>query len=159
MSTKDSNISEFNHLTENSGKGLRIGVVKAVWNNEITDALHKGASETLKKHGAEEVCMNVPGAIELTFGAKKMIKRNIFDAIIVLGCVIQGETKHFDYVCNSVTYGVTELNLKYDVPVIFGVLTTDTMAQAKSRAGGELGNKGIDAAIAAIQMADLEFNC
>jgi len=159
MSTKDTNLFESNILSSESGKGLRIGVVKAVWNNQITDALHSGVSETLKKYGAEEVCMTVPGAIELTFGAKKMIKRNIFDAVIVLGCVIQGETKHFDFVCNSITHGVTELNLKYDVPVIFGVLTTDNMQQAIDRAGGKLGNKGTDAAITAIKMADLEFNC
>jgi len=156
MSTEHTNLSSFDNLLPNSGKGLRIGIVKAQWNSEITDALYNGAYETLKKYGAEVVSLEVPGTIELTFGAKKLVKRGILDSVIVLGCVVQGETRHFDYVCGSVTTGMTELNLNYDVPVIFGVLTTNNIQQAIDRAGGKYGNKGVEAAIAAIQMANIE---
>ncbi len=159
MSTKHTNLSDFDNLAANSGKGLRIGIVKTHWNQDIIDSLYNAASETLKKYGAEQVCMEVPGTIELTFGAKKMLKRGNLDAVIIIGCVIQGETRHFDYVCSSVTQGMTELNLNYDVPVIFGVLTTDNKQQAIDRAGGKYGNKGVEIAIAAIQMANLEINC
>jgi 6,7-dimethyl-8-ribityllumazine synthase len=154
MSTKDNKINE---LSPDSGKGLRIGIVKAKWNSEITDALLAGAIDTLKKYGAEYVKIDVPGSIELTYGAKKMIQRGCFDAVVVLGCVIQGETRHFDFVCQSVTQGITELNILHDIPVIFGVLTTNNMQQAIDRAGGKLGNKGSECAIAAIEMANLEI--
>ncbi len=158
MSTKDTNLSSFDKLPEDSGLGLRIGIVKAKWNSEITDALFDGAKSTLEKYGVRVSTLEVPGTVELTFGAKKFIKNGKCDAVIVLGCVVQGETRHFDFVCNSVTQGVTQLNIDFDVPVIFGVLTTNNMQQAKDRAGGKYGNKGIEAAIAAIEMANLEIH-
>jgi len=158
MSTKNTNLSNFDALPVDSGLGLRIGIVKAKWNAEITDALFEGAKSTLEKYGVKVSSLDVPGTVELTFGAKKFIKNGKCDAVIVLGCVIQGETRHFDFVCQSVTQGITELNILYDVPVIFGVLTTENMQQAKDRAGGKYGNKGVEAAIAAIEMANLEIN-
>ncbi len=158
MSTKNTNLSNFDALPVDSGLGLRIGIVKAKWNAEITDALFEGAKSTLEKYGVKVSSLDVPGTVELTFGAKKFIKNGKCDAVIVLGCVIQGETRHFDFVCQSVTQGMTELNILYDVPVIFGVLTTENMQQAKDRAGGKYGNKGVEAAIAAIEMANLEIN-
>ncbi len=156
MATKDT-LGFNTELRSDAGVGLTIGVVKAKWNSEITDKLAEGSIETLKKFGAKVVYLEVPGTVELTYGAKKLISENAFlDAVIILGCVIQGETRHFDYVCDSVTYGMTKLNLQYDTPVIFGVLTTQTKQQALDRAGGKLGNKGEECAIAAIEMSKLE---
>lgn len=158
MSTKDNRSANINNLAPNAANGLTIGVIKAKWNAEITDKLAKGAIDTLKKYSAEIFYAEVPGTIELTFAAKKMIQQQPFvDAVIVLGCVIQGETRHFDYVCDSVTQGVTNLNLTYDVPVIFGVLTTNNQQQALDRAGGKYGNKGEECAIAAIEMAKINI--
>jgi len=155
MSTKDKNISI---LETNSGKGLTIGVVKAKWNAQITDSLAQGAIETLKKYGADVFYAEVPGTVELTYGAKKMFQEQpLIDAVIVLGCVIQGETRHFDFVCESVTKGITELNLSLDIPIIFGVLTTNNQQQAIDRAGGKYGNKGEECAVAAIEMAKLNI--
>jgi len=155
MSTKDKNISV---LETNSGKGLTIGVVKAKWNAQITDSLAQGAIETLKKYGTDVFYAEVPGTVELTYGAKKMFQEQpLIDAVIVLGCVIQGETRHFDFVCESVTKGITELNLSLDIPIIFGVLTTNNQQQAIDRAGGKYGNKGEECAVAAIEMAKLNI--
>ena len=135
-------------------KALKIGIVKAKWNSEITNAVEQGAVETLKKYQVQEITLlEVPGSIELTFGAKKMILNSNLDAVIVLGCIIQGETRHFDFVAKSITDGITQLNLNYNVPVIFGVLTTNTQQQALDRAGGKYGNKGAEAAETAIEMA------
>lgn len=140
-------------------KDFSFGIVVAEWNSEITDKLLEGAMEALKKHGAKEENIevkHVPGSIELTLGAQLLADNKEVDAVICLGCVIQGETKHFDYVCDSVTYGITELNIKYNTPFIFGVLTTNNLEQAKDRAGGNHGNKGEEAALSAIQMALLK---
>ncbi|MFP4046304.1 MAG: 6,7-dimethyl-8-ribityllumazine synthase [Bacteroidales bacterium] len=142
-----------------NAKDFSFGIVVAEWNSEITGKLLDGAIEALKKHGAKEeniVIKQVPGSIELTLGAQLMAENLEVDAVICLGCVIQGETKHFDYVCDSVTYGITELNIKYNKPFIFGVLTTNNFEQAKDRAGGSYGNKGEEAAESAIQMAFLK---
>ncbi len=141
------------------GKDKIIGIVVSEWNSPITNSLLKGAVETLISAGVEEediIIEYVPGSVELTFGAKTLIEGTLAHAIIVLGCVIQGETKHFDYVCNSVTQGITTLNLNYDSPVIFGVLTTNNQEQAEARAGGAHGNKGEDCAIAALRMIALQ---
>ena len=141
------------------GKDKIIGIVVSEWNSPITNSLLKGAVETLISAGVEEediIIEYVPGSVELTFGAKTLIEGTLAHAIIVLGCVIQGETKHFDYVCNSVTQGITTLNLNYDSPVIFGVLTTNNQEQAEARAGGAHGNKGVDCAIAALKMIALQ---
>ncbi len=138
---------------------MRIGVVVSEWNTEVTEALFSGVSETLLKFGASEgdiVRRNVPGSFELTLGAQLLAERNEFDAIICLGVVVQGETKHFDFICDAVAKGITDLNIKYNLPVIFGVLTPNTMQQALDRAGGIHGNKGDEAAITAIKMAALQ---
>ena len=135
--------------------GMTVGIVVAEWNCHITSALLKGALDTFSREGFDEdqiKVFHVPGAVELTFGASQLIESSAFDAVIVFGCVIRGGTPHFDYVCQSVTQGVTSLNADCDVPVIFGVLTVDTEQDALDRAGGCLGNKGSEAAEAAIKM-------
>lgn len=138
---------------------MRFGIVVSEWNTEITEALYQGARDTLLKFGAtvkDVVRRNVPGSYELTLGAQLMAERKEFDAIICIGVVIQGETKHFDFICEAVGQGLTNLNIKYNLPVIFGVLTPNTMQQALDRAGGIHGNKGDEAAITAIKMAALK---
>jgi len=130
----------------------------ADWNSHITEALLQGAIETFSRAGVSRNALtvtHVPGSVELVYGAALAIKRENPDAVIVLGCVIKGDTPHFDYVCQSVTQGVTMLNTRGEVPVIFGLLTTLTERQAKERAGGTLGNKGSEAAVTAIAMANL----
>ena len=142
-----------------SGKNKVIGIVVSEWNTPITEALLKGATDTLIAAGVKEddiIIEYVPGTVELTFGAKVLIEQTLAHAVITLGCVIQGDTRHFDYVCDSVTQGVTKLNLQYDTPVIFGVLTTNNLEQAEARAGGTHGNKGEDCAIAALKMIALQ---
>lgn len=142
-----------------SGKDKIIGIVVSEWNSPITNSLLKGAVDTLIAAGVNEddiIIEYVPGSVELTFGAKMLIEETLAHAVIVLGCVIQGETAHFDYVCDSVTQGITTLNIEYDSPVIFGVLTTNNQEQAEARAGGSHGNKGEDCAIAALKMIALQ---
>ncbi|VBB48456.1 6,7-dimethyl-8-ribityllumazine synthase [uncultured Paludibacter sp.] len=138
----------------------RYGIVVAEWNPSITEILKEGAYKALLECGAIKQnidVIHVPGTIELTYGAKYLLEqKKKYNAIIVLGCVIQGETRHFDFVCESVTHGITELNLRSDAcPVIFGVLTTNNLQQAKDRAGGIHGNKGEEAAITAVKMANI----
>lgn len=157
MTTKNTDSSNFDNLPENSGKGLKVGIVVAEWNSEITNALYEGAKNTLEKYKAKVRTITVPGAVELTFGAAKFIDTNNYDAIITLGCVVRGETSHFDYVCQSVTHGITELNLENEIPVIFGILTVENQQQALDRAGGKYGNKGVECAITAIKMANIEI--
>lgn len=142
-----------------SGENKVIGIVVSEWNTPITEALLKGATDMLIAAGVKEddiIIEYVPGTVELTFGAKVLIEQTLAHAVITLGCVIQGDTRHFDYVCDSVTQGVTKLNLQYDTPVIFGVLTTNNLEQAEARAGGTHGNKGEDCAIAALKMIALQ---
>jgi len=136
----------------------RYAIVVADWNSEITYAMAQGAVETFVKHGVPEEnidIMHVPGAVELTYGAARITKEERVDAVIVIGCVIQGDTPHFDYVCQSVTQGVSMLNAQGKVPVIFSVLTVLDKQQALDRCGGKLGNKGIEGAYTAIRMANL----
>lgn len=137
----------------------RYAIIVADWNAEITFALAQGAIDTLRKHGVDEdniVVVHVPGTVELTYGAARIIDEYAdIDAVIVIGCVIQGDTPHFDYVCQSVTQGVATINAQGDVPVIFSVLTTLNQQQALDRAGGKLGNKGVEGAVTAIRMANL----
>lgn len=136
----------------------RYAIIVADWNKEITYALAQGAIDTLLKQGVKNnhiSITHVPGTIELTFAAQRVISVKQPDAVIIIGCVIQGETPHFDYVCQSVTQGVTILNTKGQVPVVFSVLTTLNKQQALDRAGGKLGNKGVEGAITAIQMANI----
>ena len=136
----------------------RYAIVVADWNSEITYAMAQGAVDTFVKNGIPEEnidILHVPGAVELTFGAARIIKEERINAVIVIGCVIQGDTPHFDYVCQSVTQGVAMLNAQGKVPVIFSVLTTLNKQQALDRCGGKLGNKGIEGAYTAIRMANL----
>ena len=133
----------------------RIAVIVAEWNEEITEALFQSAKSTLLSHGVIKeniIRKNVPGSFELTLGAQWMAQRDEINAVITLGCVIQGETPHFDYICQAVAYGITEVGIKSNKPVIFGVLTTLTKQQALDRAGGKHGNKGEEAALTAIKM-------
>lgn len=158
MATKLQNLSSYDADTVPSGEGIKVGIVVSEWNYPITGSLLEGAKQTLIKHSVREediTVEHVPGSFELTYGAKKLVQSNKFDSIITLGCVIQGETPHFTYVCEGVTQGATELNLQYNVPVIFGVLTTDTLEQAQDRSGGKYGNKGDEAAITALKMVAL----
>lgn len=134
---------------------MRVAIARAMWNGHITSSLTDGALTLLKAQGVKEDnidVFDVPGAIELTFAASQLIEASLYDAVIVFGCVIRGGTPHFDYVCQSVTQGITALNADCDIPVIFGVLTVDCEQDALDRAGGRLGNKGTEAAEAAILM-------
>ncbi|MBB6450404.1 6,7-dimethyl-8-ribityllumazine synthase [Geomicrobium halophilum] len=138
--------------------GLKIGIVVARFNEFITSKLLAGAEDTLTRHGAspEDIdTVKVPGAFEIPFAAKQMVKNQDYDVVITLGTVIRGSTPHFDYVCNEVSKGVSSLSLSSDTPVIFGVITTETIEQAIERAGTKAGNKGAEAATAAIEMANL----
>ena len=158
MATENHNLSQYDKATIPNAKNFRFGIVVSEWNSPITEGLYKGAREALLDCGAKEdhiVRWTVPGSFELIFGCKKMQYPKIFDAIIAIGSVIQGETKHFDFVCEGVTQGIKDLNVLHDTPVIFCVLTDNTMQQSVDRAGGKHGNKGTEAAIAAIKMAFL----
>jgi 6,7-dimethyl-8-ribityllumazine synthase len=137
---------------------MRFGIVVSEWNHEITLALRDGAYNTLIKHGAEPdniLISFVPGSYELTLGAQLQLETQDVDAVICLGCVIQGETRHFDFICDAVAKGITDLNIKYKLPFIFGVLTPNNQQQAIDRAGGKHGNKGDEAAVTAIKMLSL----
>ena len=152
------NLSDYNKTTIPNAKPLRFGIVVSEWNETITENLFQGAKAILQEHGALEdniTRLNVPGSYELTYGCKNLLKKGKFDAIIAIGCVIQGETKHFDFVCEAVSQGIKDLNILYDTPTIFCVLTDNTMQQSIDRSGGKHGNKGVECAIAAIKMATL----
>lgn len=136
---------------------IKVAIVKALWNGHITNALTNSAVATLIKHGTDKENIDVfevPGAVELTFAASQLIETSMYDVVIVFGCVVRGGTPHFDYVCQSVTSGITGLNADCDTPVIFGVLTVDTEQDALDRCGGPAGDKGVEAAEAAIRMYD-----
>lgn len=155
MASALKNLSDYNSDKLIDASGKRFGLVVAEWNKEITDALCKGAYETLLKHGAlpQNIHRNtVPGSYELPLGAQFLAKSNEIDAVICLGVVIQGDTKHDDYINHAVAKGLIDVSLKYDKPVIFGVVTTNTLEQALDRSGGKHGNKGVEAAVAAIHM-------
>ena len=157
MATKD--LSEYDHNSVPDALGLKFGIVVSEWNYEITGSLARGAVDTLIKHGALEeniTVKHVPGSFELTLGGQFFAEYTDVDAVILLGCVIQGETRHFDFICQGVAKGATDLNLKFGIPVIFGVLTTDNQQQAIDRSGGRLGNKGDEAAVTAIKMVALQ---
>jgi 6,7-dimethyl-8-ribityllumazine synthase len=138
---------------------MRFGIIVSEWNFQITSALAEGAVRTLKKHGVrdEDIMVKyVPGSFELPLGAQYFAEMENVDAVILLGCVIQGETRHFDFICQGVTQGTVELNLKYNKPFIFGILTTENEQQALDRSGGKHGNKGDEAAVTAIKMVYLK---
>lgn len=158
MATANKNLSAYDKNAIPNAKDLRFGIVVSEWNKEITEALFEGAREALLDCGALPENMlrwNVPGSFELTYGCKKMIQTQNVDAIIAIGSVIRGETSHFDFVCSATAQGIMDLNVNYDVPVIFCVLTDDNIQQSRDRSGGKHGNKGAEAAIVAIQMAVL----
>ena len=165
MATANHNLSNYDKATIPNAKNFRFGIVVSEWNDTITEGLWQGAFDALLDCGALKdniVRWNVPGTFELTYGAARMSKSiyansGMLDAIIVIGCVIQGETKHFDFVCDGVTQGIKDLNLNGDIPVIFCVLTDNERQQSIDRSGGKHGNKGTEAAIAAIKMADLRL--
>jgi len=156
MSSKDKNLSDFSQSSSiPNAKDLIFGIVVSEWNAPITNALLAGCKKSLLLNGVKESDIHVtfvPGSYELPLGAKWAIDKQKLDAVICLGCVIQGETRHFDFICSAVANGIMELNLKWGHPVIFGVLTPENMQQASDRAGGKHGNKGDEAAITAIKM-------
>jgi len=155
MSSAHKNLSIFSTENLPNVSDKKFALVVAEWNEEVTNALAAGAHKTLLAYGAKEenvIRVNVPGSYELTFAAQKMAQKAEIDAVICIGCVIQGETKHNDYINNAVAQGLTTVSLKYDKPVIFGVLTPNTEQQALDRAGGIHGNKGDEAAITAVKM-------
>ncbi|MGJ1432197.1 6,7-dimethyl-8-ribityllumazine synthase [Sphingobacterium spiritivorum] len=158
MASNLKNLSDFSHIQVGDAKQFKFGIVVSQWNAQVTGALLNGAVEGLLKHNALESnieIVEVPGSYELISGADIVLRNKDFDAVICLGCVIQGETRHFDFICDAVANGVANASLKYGKPVIFGVLTTDNLQQALDRAGGIHGNKGEEAAITAIQMAHI----
>ncbi|MCL2651640.1 MAG: 6,7-dimethyl-8-ribityllumazine synthase [Candidatus Azobacteroides sp.] len=160
MATKYQNLSEYDPNKVPDASNMVFGIVVSEWNKEITSQLKEGAYNTLIRHGAKPeniIIAYVPGSFELIYGAQRLAKTVKPDAVIGLGCVIRGETPHFDYVCSGVTQGFADLNRKGDIPFIFGLLTNDTMQQSIDRAGGIHGNKGDEAAVTAIKMVD--FSC
>ncbi|MGJ8592644.1 MAG: 6,7-dimethyl-8-ribityllumazine synthase [Aquaticitalea sp.] len=160
MATKNQNLSAYDKATIPNAKDFRFGIVVSEWNANITDNLFKGAFDTLIEHGALEKNIkhwSVPGSFELIYGGKKMQQQEV-DAVIIIGSVIQGDTKHFDFVCEAVSQGIKDLNVLHETPVIFCLLTDNTMRQAIDRSGGKHGNKGVEAAVAAIKMAELRKN-
>jgi len=155
MASNLKNLSEYSNKNTGGVESKQFGIVVAEWNETITDALLEGAIETLleQKVNRDNIKIHyVPGSFELSLGAQILAQKETIDAVITLGCVIQGETRHFDFICDAVANGITNVGLKYNKPVIFGVLTTDTMQQALDRAGGKHGNKGEEAAITAVKM-------
>jgi 6,7-dimethyl-8-ribityllumazine synthase len=155
MSTQ--NLSQYSDVPDASG--MKIGIVVAEWNSEVTFAMKEGAMQTLKEHGVKDddiILRHVPGSFELTAGTQMMAGYTSVDAIISIGCVIRGETPHFDYICQGVTAGLTQVSIDFEIPVIFGVLTTGNLEQALDRAGGKHGNKGVEAAVTAIKMVALK---
>jgi len=160
MASSLKNLSEHDPASIPNGKDMKMGIVVAEWNEEITAALLEGALESLQEHGVKRehiLVKAVPGTFELPYGARIVAEQYSPHAVICIGCVIQGETPHFDYICQGVTRGITELNLDYDIPFIFGVLTTLNLQQALDRSGGKHGNKGVEAAVTALKMAALRL--
>lgn len=157
---KKTNLSDYNPAEVPAGNEYVVGVVVAEWNREITDALAQGALDTLREHGVKEEnirLVHVPGSFELTTGADLMLKNDKeLDAVICIGCVIQGETRHFDFICEAVSQGITNVALKHEKPVIFSLLTTNNMQQAIDRAGGRHGNKGVEGAVTALKMIKMQ---
>ena len=150
------NLSEYNVDKVPDASNMIFGIVVAEWNPEITGALLNGCVATLEKHGAlpENIHVKtVPGSFELIYGAHQMLLHGGYDAVIVLGCVIRGETPHFDYICQGVTEGISRMNATSETPVIYGLLTTNDLQQALDRSGGKYGNKGDECAVVAIKMA------
>lgn len=160
MALKNKNLSYHDADQVPLAPGMHMAIVVSEWNAAVTEALYVEAQVTLLKYGVKLkniTRINVPGSYELTLGAQLIAEKNKkLDAVICLGCVIKGETRHFDFICDAIAHGITSLNIKYNKPFIFGVLTPNTMQQAVDRAGGKHGNKGVEAAVTAIKMAHLK---
>ena len=157
MATALKNLSDHNNSI--SAAGMKIAVVVAEWNTEITEGLKKGAVETLLQQGISENNLQVhyvPGCFELPLAAQMLLEKQNIDAVICIGCVIRGETSHFDFVCQGTTFGIQSVSLKYNKPVVFCVLTDNTIDQSRTRSGGVHGNKGVEAAVTAIKMIALQ---
>ncbi|MDF2454256.1 MAG: 6,7-dimethyl-8-ribityllumazine synthase [Cytophagaceae bacterium] len=156
MASSEKNLSTYSNVNLSASLGTKkVAIVVSEWNTEITEALYEGAYSTLIEKGLKKeniIKKYVPGSFELSIGAQKMAALKDIDAVICVGCVIRGETSHFDFICQAVATGITEVSLKYDKPVIFGVLTTENKQQAFDRAGGKHGNKGDEAGITAVKM-------
>jgi 6,7-dimethyl-8-ribityllumazine synthase len=158
MATANTNLSNYDKTAIPNANNFRFGIVVSEWNEQVTEGLYEGAIKTLLDCGASAqniVRWSVPGSFELIYGAKKMLETEKPDALIVIGCVIKGETMHFEFVCDGVTQGIKDLNILSDIPVVFCVLTDNSMQQSLDRSGGKHGNKGVEAAITAIKMAEL----
>ncbi len=159
MTEKKKNLSEFTPFEFSSAQNTEIGIVVSEWNDRITDSLLNGAKECLLEHGVQEQHIyvhHVPGSFELPLGAKWMLENTSVDAVICIGCIIQGETRHFDFIAQAVANGIMNVGLNFSRPVIFSVLTCNTMEQAEDRAGGKHGNKGVEGAVSALKMLALE---
>lgn len=157
MASKLHNLSDYDFNAVPDARDMRFGIVVSEWNKDVTGALLQGAFDTLLRHGAEEQrirVMTVPGSFELVYGASQLARSGMVDAIIAIGCVIRGDTPHFDYICQGTTQGLAELNSRGDVPIIYGLLTCNDLQQALDRCGGALGNKGDECAVTAIRMVD-----
>lgn len=155
MATAFHNLSDYDPASVPNAEGMRFGIVVADWNERFTYAMCQGAIDTLVKNGAQAediIVKHVPGSFELVYGSTWMVEQEEVDAVIAIGCVIRGDTPHFDYICQGTTQGLAELNLRGEVPVIYGLLTCNTADQAEARCGGSLGNKGDECAITAIKM-------
>jgi len=158
MATQHHNLSDYAWEKVPDASGMRFVIIVSEWNSEVTEKLREGAYNTLIKHGAKNeniTVVHVPGSFELVYATKRIVGSLRPDAVIGLGCVIRGDTPHFDYVCSGVSLGYAQINAEGDVPCIFGLLTTDTFLQATDRSGGKYGNKGDEAAVTAIKMAHL----
>ena len=158
MATANKNLSNYDKNTITNAKDFRFGIVVSEWNDHITNGLYSGAEAALLDCGAlaeNIIRWDVPGSFELIYGAKKMMQTQNVDCVITIGCVIKGETMHFEFVCEGVTQGIKDLNVQGDIPVIFCLLTDNNEQQSIDRSGGVHGNKGTEAAIAAIKMAEL----
>ena len=158
MATENKNLSQYDKNTIPNAKDFRFGIVVSEWNDTVTNGLFEGAKAALLDCGTlpeNIIRWDVPGSFELVFGSKRMIETQKVDCVIAIGCVVKGETMHFEFVCDGTTQGIKDLNVKYDVPTIFCLLTDNTMQQSIDRSGGKHGNKGTEAAIAAIKMVAL----
>jgi 6,7-dimethyl-8-ribityllumazine synthase len=158
MTEKKKNLSEFTPFEFSSAQNKKIGIVVSEWNDRITDSLLNGAKECLMAHGVKNekiIVRHVPGSFELPLGAEWMLKHANVDAVICIGCIIQGETRHFEFIAQAVSDGIMNVGLKHQKPVIFSVLTCNTMEQAEDRAGGKHGNKGVEGAVSALKMLAL----
>jgi 6,7-dimethyl-8-ribityllumazine synthase len=155
MASSLHNLSDYDINSVPDATGMRVGIVVSEWNDKITGALLEGACQTLMKHGVREEDIKVkpvPGSFELVYGASRLVNSGLVDAVIAIGCVIRGDTPHFEYICQGTTQGLADLNREGRVPVIYGLLTCNTLEQAQERCGGMLGNKGDECAVTAIKM-------